>query len=367
LGDVHRIAEVLEEDLTTPGGVLYQRRGTLVTRRYIVYTSFFSFFLYPLEGLIWYDPALGIPELHYENGRVIYGSRFVPFRRIMKHVPACVNSVPPGKIPLTKKTSLDKVSLLIVLAFIAVALIFNATLHVQTKYFMIAIFSFAFLLVLIIVIKSVHETAKNMRLLSEIKDMDERIRKLEEMHAKGIFQKAMPEYQNKLSTIYYEKGDYDKALGLVRDAINLRANTTVIIGPDATDVYRLNEATYLTAMKQDDEAEQLLDALEKGRSMKNPLFRHAIYANRAQISIHRGDSLAAREFLNQAKLCLPSGTKQAQENTLWHMLLLEAECDLLEHDGQSAISKLKDIIANCTFTPSIRHAEELLTFVLGMV
>jgi len=362
LGNELQITAALEDDLSSPDGILYQKGSVLVTRRFIVDTSLFSFRLYPLEGLVRFDDISGVPVLYYKDGKKIRVQTFVSFKRLKSYINQ------EHDIPVQAKSTLQANNILSITLAVCIGLfIIIAALTDKGENFMqylkfiipgVIVCLLAYMFVKLFA--DSRRDRERLRLLSEVQDPDEKIRKLEELYNKGHSQNAYPEHLNRLSLVYYEKGDFDKALELIRNAHGLAADTKAIRigrGMTAAEVYRMNEITYLTALKQTDDAERLLDALNENRFNNGVLYNFK--TARARIAISKGDTLAAREFLSQAKALPPKGSKQTRSNLSWYLLLIEVECDLLERDEQAALSKLIDITSHCTYAPTVRRAEEL--------
>lgn len=198
---------------------------------------------------------------------------------------------------------------------------------------------------------------KDIDLIAENMDPDEKIRIIEERYEKGKHKNYPIGYFNHLSLIYYEKGDYVKALELIRRAYDLAPNKAEgkwgMIMP--TDICRSNEATYLIALGQLDLAERLLNLLE-GKHCRNLVFRSAFAGNRARIAIGRGDAATARSYLAAGQELLYN--KPCESSFYW-LLLIAAECDLLEGNRQAALTKLDQIALYCTYFPTVRQAAVL--------
>lgn len=199
------------------------------------------------------------------------------------------------------------------------------------------------------------------RALSEMKDPCERIRKMEELCAEGFFKNRVL-YLNELSAVYYDKQDFIKALELNREACRIQSGERdyqVNPGMTVSEMLRLNEITYLVALERFDEAESLLAPLNDDKC-KNPVSLNLINTARAQIAIWKGDAKVARGCLRRvAGLSYKALTEERRVNISCHLLLLEAECDLIERDPVSALAKLDDVLARSTWPANIKRAAEL--------
>jgi tetratricopeptide (TPR) repeat protein len=233
-------------------------------------------------------------------------------------------------------------------------------------FFPVLFVSFFVILILILIVIKIPKIIKKNRILSAIKDPDEKIQKIEELNNKGFYKNSLGEYLNNLSVAYYEKDDIEKALELIREAIqesNRAENNTktIIIGKSvtATDIYRMNEVLYLILLGQIDEAEQLDNLIDESR-LKHPIALNLLWNRRAQLAVCNGDALIARELLKKARdlpLKIPKGES---DNNFYYSLLIEAECDLLEHNKETALSKLNEIAAQSTFAPTVKRAKEII-------
>ena len=363
LGNALHIVEALEEDLSAPDGIVYQRGGVLVTQRYIVYTGFFAFFLYPLEGLVRFDYVAGAPVLHYGNGTSIRVVAYVPFRRIKKHLPEHIEHSPAEKL---SKRGMVLIALIAALGIGVFLLLLYASAagagNINGK-LLYSLFPLCFFAVLTLIIaKNNSKAIKAARMLSAAKDPDEKIRKIEELNRKGFYKNALGQYLNQLSVAYFERGDNEKALELIRGAYGSDNSAKPVIfgrGLTALDAYRMNEVSYLIALGQTGEAERLVNLIDESR-LKHPNALYNVVYSRAQIAVRKGDAPAARELLHEAQALPVKLPKEASCNKFWNLLLIEAECELLEHCRDAALPKLNDIAAHCTHMPTVRRAEEII-------
>ena len=79
-------------------------------------------------------------------------------------------------------------------------------------FFPVLFVSFFVILILILIVIKIPKIIKKNRILSAIKDPDEKIQKIEELNNKGFYKNSLGEYLNNLSVAYYEKYDIEKAL-----------------------------------------------------------------------------------------------------------------------------------------------------------
>lgn len=373
LGDVIQLAQKLEVDLASPDNILYQKGGVLVTQRFIVDTSYGTFSLYPLEGLVSYDitPA---PIFYYEDGKVLAVRTAVSFKKLIPYLQAENRSAVPANRRSRPKQLISFMLTLYILIIFAMTIIFEDFLEGSLKY--VSIFSkgvgFLFLgviglAVLFVLLKAILKLVPNLKQRRQLNNMnvEERIRHMEELISKEP--KRHPNQLNTLSTLYFEHEDVEKALSLVREALSIAHNTdapapgtkTVRLGGQTglTNVCQLNEAHYLIELNRFDEAEQILNTLDES-SIKNsflPLYK----AHCARIALCRQEAAVVRTLLRQARALKLGYFKQQRVNLEFFLLMIDAECDLLEYDPSAAISKLHDVITSCTYAPTVSKAEKL--------
>ncbi len=196
-------------------------------------------------------------------------------------------------------------------------------------------------------------------------DPDERLRVMTQRYAAGRY-KNDPLRLNALSVLYYTRREPERALALSREASGvIAAGRWARVGsasPQLPELCRLNEAVFLIELGRPEEARDALDAMDEKRCRKSPSVTHNLYTVRAQIAIAQGDSAAARERLRQAREVysqLAPGTPENRANTEGHLLLLEARCDLLEHDTATAAARLDEVLATATWPPTLEKAAAL--------
>ena len=199
---------------------------------------------------------------------------------------------------------------------------------------------------------------KKLSPIHKIDNPDERIKALEETLAKNK-KMDMAFYYINLSVCYYEKMDYEKALELVLMAEAHTKGKIHIAIPllspiIATDIIELNKAAYLAGLNRVDEAESILDSLDK--RLGNDRLKQGIRLNRARLALLRRDTNAARRYINEVN----SMPYQSKDNTAkYGMLLLQAEIDVIDGDKPSATSKLDEIISGCRSPRILHRANEL--------
>lgn len=369
LGDRFQLAQELEEDLISPDGILYQKRGVLVTPRFIVDVSYGTFSLYPLDGLVKYD-ITAVPVFHYEDGKQIEVTTAVSFKHLIPYIHTENRSIVSVN-HRSKFTRIISFILMIgILSILSLVTIFSD--HLEAVLDDVSFFSkgIAFLffgavgfVVLFIALKVVRNLRK-MRRWNKM-NVDEKIQHMEEMNSNT------PKYDvnqlNTLSTLYYEKEDLEKALSLVREALHMAKEKetpasdtkTIRLGSQTalTNILRLNETHYLAELGRPDEAEQVLDALDDKKMSGR--FLYLYNTHRARIALCRQETFAVREFLQQARTLKASYSKRLHMNLNCHLLLIDAQCDLLENDPTAAVSKLDQIIAECTYSPTVHKAEKI--------
>jgi tetratricopeptide (TPR) repeat protein len=219
-----------------------------------------------------------------------------------------------------------------------------------------------FAVLILIIAKNNSKVTKATCILSAVKDPDEKIRKIEELNTKGFFKKSLGQYFNHLSVAYYERGDNEKALELIREAYGSDNSAKPLLfgkGLTASDVYRMNEISYLIALGQIDDAERLVHSIDESR-LKQPNALNHVLTSRAQIAVRKGDAAASRELLRKAQSLPIKVPKDVTDNIRWILLLVEAECDLLEGDKEAALSKLNNIEDHCAYAPTVRRTEVIM-------
>jgi hypothetical protein len=363
LGDFQQIAEELEQDLSSENGVLFRKHKVYVTRRFIADVSWHRFYLYPLEGLARCDDTTSAPLFYYNNGKCLKVETNVPFHVLKPYIYPEQGGGTKTKKTISKKMRFFTLALFtLCLAFVIFHLQDSGADVSKYLYWLFSImFGCAIIYVAVRSLLSIRISIKSQRLLSKTQDPDEKIRIIEELYDKGRAPNKYAEYLSLLSTLHYAKGDAEKALELIRQIHTVAANEKrIVIGRGvmtADELYRLNEIVYLIALQQFAEAERLLEPYNGRRYLPDASF--SILTARAQIAVSKGDSLAAREYLNHAKAQPLKSPPQVRDNASCRILLIEAECDLLEHDELSALSKLNEVITRCTYAPTVRDAEKL--------
>ena len=203
--------------------------------------------------------------------------------------------------------------------------------------------------------------------VSRAKNTDEKIRLCEGMLAKGRG-KPMPHITNALSVTYHLKGDLTQALKYIRmtqemaekeAAMNAGKPALNAVNAGSMGLYKLNEITCLIDLAQIDEAESLLDGFDAGSFAGNTVILSGVHLSRAKIAARKGDSEDARARLDLARAVYAGEPRKKREHSEWVALQVEAECDLLDNDSGSAISKLDNIIANCAWRTTVRRAQEV--------
>ena len=242
------------------------------------------------------------------------------------------------------------------LVYFGVAIIF--ILYFITKSIFLLIVGIIFLILVLVLYKFYLA-----QYINSIKDVEKRIEKLEGIisTSKNGLQKAL--YLNQLSTCYNEKGENEKALQIVRAAKQLllsdndKSRIIIMEGVPMMEVLKLNEANYLIELNQFGEASQLLNDIDD-TMIKDETILFSLDLAHASLAVSKGFSDIARLHLN--KLQDVSNLRRSNAGILeYHVLLVQAKCDLLEHDTVSAISKLDKIINCSKFPHTVELAMEL--------
>lgn len=183
---------------------------------------------------------------------------------------------------------------------------------------------------------------------------EERIQQLEQELAQGKYhQSTLPITYLNLSAAYYDKGDLERAI-----QFNTQAEIEMSMIPASESAYHvteMNKARFLIDQNRLDEAAAILNRLENS-GVKNKAALISMWLHQGNLAARQKDPARARYHFGQL-----AGSK-LQPGMKYHIMLLDAECDLLESNRTVAEPKLTEIIRDCTHLPTLRRAEELLQF-----
>ena len=254
---------------------------------------------------------------------------------------------------------------IVIACFVIYFIVFNA---VQGKAdtilrVLLIILIIALVIVAILLIIGRKTILRRLRLnkIINTKDLDSKIRQLENMLPKGDAQIPL-DMANYYSMAYFEKGDYEKALELIHKEAE-RLIEAKLFNPEklsfTQDLYKINEVSCLIELDRVDEAVSLLETFDEGAYDDKSYILLGIKEKKAQLAAHNGETALARDTLLAAKEISAHTSNDKQSRDKWAFLLIEATCDYHERDEQAALSKAESVISNCEWGPTVRRARKL--------